>query len=113
MGVGTKSSHRMEDKTPIIVASIVGLATVVTFAYLYWKRQNDEEANLPPITRDEIDEMLKEEKFVFVMSGKVYDVTEYGDHPGGMDSFEEVLNYDDAQQSFDDVGHSQMAKRET
>jgi cytochrome b involved in lipid metabolism len=46
------------------------------------------------------------------ISGKVYDVTHFGDHPGGKAIFPEVVGTD-ATTDFDDVGHSDDAKYAT
>lgn len=42
------------------------------------------------------------------VSGKVYDVSRYLDHPGGVDSFLEVAGKD-ATAAFEDANHSRLA----
>lgn len=53
-----------------------------------------------------------QQKAVIVINDKIYDVTEFLDeHPGGREILEEYL-YRDCTNAFNDVGHSDAAKRE-
>ncbi len=45
----------------------------------------------------------------FAIKGRVYDVSRYLDHPGGVNLFEEVAGKD-ATAAFEDANHSRLAK---
>ena len=60
------------------------------------------------VTYSELSRHRKPGDLWFAVNGKVYDVSHYLDHPGGVDAFEEVAGKD-ATVAFEDANHSRLA----
>uniref|UniRef100_A0A914WLP4 Endoribonuclease n=2 Tax=Plectus sambesii TaxID=2011161 RepID=A0A914WLP4_9BILA len=69
-----------------------------------------DQAELPKITREELEKHCTADSLWIVFGGKVYDVTKFlEDHPGGNDILMEHGGKD-ATEDFEDVGHSSDAR---